>query len=439
MKLFKELNISLEKQELISIIGGGGKTTSMFRLGRELKKFNKKILITTTTGIFIPQQGSYEKLILLEERNENDLKDLPAGITIIGSKIDEEKKKLMGIDKETIDDFFKNKIFDYIIVEADGSKRKSIKAPASHEPVIPSLTTKTVGVIGMDAVHKRIYEENVHRADIFVNVTNSKLGDIIDEDVIYNLIISKMGIFKCSPKNSDRYIILNKVETNERRKVSEKIKYKLLMNNTNIKNLIIGSIGKEAKVTGIIMSSGFSRRMKKDKLLLKLGDKTVIERVIESCVKSNLDDIIIVYRRDGIRDIAIRYNLKTVFNEFAEQGQSESIKLGVNSISEDTDGIMFIVGDQPHLDSKTIDTLLNEFEKNKEKIIIPIYNKNKGNPTIFPVFLKEQFDSLEGDVGGKAIINNNLEKVRYIEIKNYKAGLDMDTVKEYEELKEDFN
>lgn len=438
MKLFKELDISIKKPELISITGGGGKTTSMFRLGRELKKFGKKVLITTTTGIFTPQEGTYEKLILLEE-DENDLNDLPIGITIIGSKIDKKKKKLMGIDVGIIDEFFKNNLFDYIIVEADGSKRKSIKAPASHEPVIPSLTTKTIGVIGMDVVHKRIYEENVHRANIFANLTNSKLGDIINEDVIYNLIISKKGIFKGSPKGSDRYIILNKVETNERRKVAEKIKYKLLMNNINIKNLIIGSIGKEAKVTGIIMASGFSRRMKRDKLLLKLGDMTVIERVIKSCVRSNLDDIIVIYRRNEIRDIAIRNNLKTVFNEFADKGQSESIKRGVNSISKDTEGIMFIVGDQPHLDSKTINRLLDEFERDKEKIIIPIYNKSKGNPTIFPISLKKEFFSLKGDVGGKEIINNNLEQVNYIEIKNYKAGRDMDTVEEYEKLKEDFN
>ena len=45
-------------------------------------------------------------------------------------------------------------------------------------------------------------------------------------------------------------------------------------------------------ITGIILASGFSRRMKADKLLIDIEGSALIERVIKACVDSRLDDII---------------------------------------------------------------------------------------------------------------------------------------------------
>lgn len=188
-------------------------------------------------------------------------------------------------------------------------------------------------------------------------------------------------------------------------------------------------------VTGVIMASGFSSRMKADKLLLKINEITLIERVIAASSQSKLKDIVLVYRRDEVRDIADKYGIKAIKNNNADRGQSESIKLGLSNLSSDSKGIMFIVSDQPFLDSDTIDKIINEFEKNSESIIIPKYNNKKGNPTIFPTYLKDDFYMLEGDVGGKALIDKNPKLVKYVDIENYIAGIDMDTKEEYEKLK----
>ena len=245
MELFKELNISLEKNELISIVGGGGKTTSMFRLGRELKEHGKKILVSTTTAIMKPEKDSYEQLVLLDDSQDLDyelLKNLSSGITVMGSKLINDDKKLKGVDKQVIDEIFKQNIFDYIIVEADGAKRKAIKAPDTHEPVIPTLTTMVIGLIGLDVAYKKLYEENVHRADIFAQITNSKLGDQIDERMIYELLVSKDGIFKSAPLKSRRMVILNKAETKDRIKVANRVVKMVEKNNTYIDKIIVGSM-----------------------------------------------------------------------------------------------------------------------------------------------------------------------------------------------------
>ena len=70
-----------------------------------------------------------------------------------------DKGKLKGIDREFIDKIYQKHLFDYIVVEADGSKRRPIKAPALYEPVLPRETTRVVGLIGLDALGKSITED----------------------------------------------------------------------------------------------------------------------------------------------------------------------------------------------------------------------------------------------------------------------------------------
>lgn len=223
MKLYKYLDINFKKKEMISFVGAGGKTTSIFKLAKELKDKNKKVLITTSTAIYYPDKEEYDELIvdeLIHISNINKIKE--GSITVIGRAVSEENK-LLGLSKEGIYEIHKIEVFDYILVEADGSKRKSIKAPDNHEPVIPINTDKVVGVIGLDCIGKKINIQNVHRPELFCNVTNSKVGEIIDEEKIFKLIINNKGVFKDTPKECKKYILLNKVESEEIKMAALKI------------------------------------------------------------------------------------------------------------------------------------------------------------------------------------------------------------------------
>lgn len=242
MKFYKALNIDLTKKELICFVGGGGKTSSMLRLAKELKEIGKSILVTTTTKIYKPNEKDYDRLIV--EPNQDIVWDgnqmLKGEITFLGQGISSENK-LLGVNKEIIDDLFQKEKFDYILVECDGAKNKPIKAPAFHEPVIPPKAGIVVGVIGLDALNKRINNESVHRPNIFSEIVSGKINEKIDEHKVVNLITSKEGLFKGIPKRSNKYLFLNKAETESRFRYGYKIK-ELLKNNNSIDKIIIGSI-----------------------------------------------------------------------------------------------------------------------------------------------------------------------------------------------------
>lgn len=211
INLCKALAIRPSQRELICFVGAGGKTTAMFRLARELKDGGKAVLVTTTTAIFYPGTDTCDRVILTGDQDVGIFSEaVPASIVCAGNQRTAENK-LAGLDKNFVDTLYQACLFDCILVEGDGSKRRPIKAPASYEPVIPGRTTKVVGVIGLDSLGKDIGETYVHRPVLFCAITGKALGERITEEDVVKLIASPAGLFKAVPPGSQKYVLLNKV------------------------------------------------------------------------------------------------------------------------------------------------------------------------------------------------------------------------------------
>ena len=215
--LLDAFDIQQNGHELISLVGAGGKTTTMFALARVLKSLHKRVLVTTTTNIFYPGKDECDGVIVNGAPAADLFHDLPGGtVTVLGGTVVNERK-LAGVDKGYVEKLHREGLFDCILVECDGSKRKPIKAAAHYEPVVPDNTTRTIGVIGLDAVGQPIDEAHVHRADIFSGVVGRSLGELLDAQAVVELIASPQGLFKGVPEASPRYVLLNKADTGERR------------------------------------------------------------------------------------------------------------------------------------------------------------------------------------------------------------------------------
>ncbi len=187
-------------------------------------------------------------------------------------------------------------------------------------------------------------------------------------------------------------------------------------------------------ISGIILASGFSRRMEQDKLLLPIEDVPVVEWIVRSAVHSRLDECILVYRNTAVRDIGTKHGLRTVHNEYAEWGQSASVKLGVTYAKQSACGFLFLVGDQPFVQPEIINELIVHHDTQPEAILVAAYGGRRGNPVLFPSSLRSELLSLTGDTGGRAIMARMPNRIVEVPFEDNHAGIDIDTPESYRSI-----
>jgi len=262
IQIYEALN--LKERAFISLVGAGGKSTFFNRLAQELSKQKKKIVLTTTTHMFTWQLTPFiKKGNLIEADDEKTMEEKikkyfqltkNREIVLIHDRIKEkEEEKISGPSPFYLDKWWKEGLVDFFLVEADGAAGRPVKAPASHEPVIPSSTTDLVGVIGIDALGLSLQEENVFRSKVFSQLTGLKLGEKIGMEDLSLLICHPEGLFKGAPQDCRCHLFINKVEDSENLKKAEELAFQVLRTcHQRISDIIIGVAGQREVVLELI-------------------------------------------------------------------------------------------------------------------------------------------------------------------------------------------
>lgn len=215
MMLSKLLGVC--KCDVVSITGAGGKTSFMFTLAEELRA-SAKILVTTTTKIYVPSEPLYDYLHIGNEKTASRVSPQSCGIYVLGQSINEDNK-IIGYDENVLNEIFP--AFDYTLIEADGAKEKQIKGWNKNEPVICSKTTITAGILDISVIGEIVSEKIVHRVERFCSITGACQGESISVQHLVRLITHEDGLFKGSAGN--RVLFINKVENQEQALLVEKL------------------------------------------------------------------------------------------------------------------------------------------------------------------------------------------------------------------------
>ena len=231
----------INNKDIITIIGAGGKTSLMFSASSLLRN-DYKVLVTTTTHIYIPDNNLYDKIIMLtdfeNENYNNILQNNKNGVYVIGSHI-VNNSKIKGLTFDMLDKI--TPYFDVVIIEGDGSKEKSLKGWNDNEPVIYPKTTKTIGIVDISSIGIDINEENIHRVDKFLEIINDYSNNKVNIEHLEKLILNEKGLFKFS--KGEKILFINKIEDiNKRKNALNIIKDIKNENQSYIDKFIYGSI-----------------------------------------------------------------------------------------------------------------------------------------------------------------------------------------------------
>jgi probable selenium-dependent hydroxylase accessory protein YqeC len=228
---------------VLSLVGGGGKTSIMFHLARQLASAGKRVLTTTTTKIFYPTAEQNQRVLvdpdpaaILRQISHNFSGHITAAAEPLA-----DGTKLKGFSPEIIGLFAESGCFDWILVEADGSARRPLKASAEHEPVIPAGSSVLLAVAGLEILDRPLSEEIVFRSSLAADLMGITEGDPISESALARLFSHPLGAFKGAPDQTRRFIFLNKADDLKRREAAARIASLLRQNPQPVaESLLVG-------------------------------------------------------------------------------------------------------------------------------------------------------------------------------------------------------
>lgn len=182
-------------------------------------------------------------------------------------------------------------------------------------------------------------------------------------------------------------------------------------------------------ISAILLAAGQSKRMGKSKLLMPFGQSTMIEQTVDNLLGSAANEVVVVLgdRAGAVKRLIAERPVKLAINPDYEQGMSTSIVAGLKLVDRRTGAVMIALGDQPLIDSQTINRLIAGFLSHDKGIAIPTYRGERGHPVIFDVKYWRQMLTLDGDVGARQIVQKNPDDIIEVAVDCEGIQIDIDT------------
>jgi len=157
----------------------------------------------------------------------------------------------------------------------------------------------------------------------------------------------------------------------------------------------------EPRISAVLLAAGLSRRMGGDKLLIEHGGKTMLQRAADLLSSLPVDEKILVTTRARLDALRLPYGVTVAINARPEEGQSRSVRLGLELASGEW--YFFMLADQPGLEIADLRELIEYAGLYEGKIIYPAIDGNPCTPALFSSRFRTELLALSGDVGGRAV------------------------------------
>lgn len=208
------VSLRLRERELIALVGGGGKTTSLAALGSQL---GGRTVLTTTTKMGRDQLGRFATL---DAPSDDELRDaLRGGPVVVRTRTD--GHKAIGVEPTACDRWFADSsLVDNVVAETDGSRTKPFKAPRPLEPIIPTAATTVLAHIGADALG-RVIADQCHRPLRVAGVAGCSPYERLTPARAAAVLLDERGSRKNVPTTARFVIVVTKVESSNQRLVDD--------------------------------------------------------------------------------------------------------------------------------------------------------------------------------------------------------------------------
>jgi molybdenum cofactor cytidylyltransferase len=445
----------------LALVGAGGKTSALAALCEALQP----CIAAATTHMGDWQVAFAHRHVVWEPRDTA----LPRGValtddvTLVTGPAETAIRRLRGLslDQAAV-------LLDWtrthdrpLIIEADGSRQRPLKAPASHEPPIPASVDVVVIVAGLTGIGHPLDDAHVHRPERFTSLSGCAPGESITADHVARVLRHADGGQKNIPAAARRVVLLNQADSPELQALGADVA-RLLM--THVDTILVAGLraphsgaivpdliarpvfAAYERVAGTILAAGSSSRLGRPKQLLDFKGRPFVRAVAEAALASGLTPVQVVTgdHADAMAEALKDLPVTLVHNPAWREGQAASIRAGVAALPANTGATVFLLADQPHVPPALIRALTEAHALGLFPVVAPVVGDRRGNPVLFDRVTFPDLLALTGDVGGRAAMARiqmapgGHEAVRLVPWPDDRILLDVDTPEDFRRLTDRF-
>ncbi len=423
--------LGLGRGDVVAVAGAGGKTTLLRALADEGRSAGLRVLLTGTTHT---GPEAFGELVLEAEAGElraavKAALERGGAATVLGRRVREDKLEGLAPDRVSA----LRELADLVLVESDGARRRLLKAPAEHEPVIPSCATALVAVASLEALGRPLDAATVHRLERVLEATGRPEGSAVDGFVMAGALAS--GYPARRPPGGRLLAFLNAAEGELARAAAVTIAARLVPPY----DAVFAGSARAARaqrmpvVHGMVLAAGGSTRMGRPKMLLPLDGAPLVARAVWPLLEAGLSRVVVVVgaEADGVRaalpsDPAV----VAVANPRWQAGMASSLRVGLAACAP-ADAVVVALGDQPSVTGAVVTRLLAAASGGP--LVVSTHEDRVVHPILFGRELFAELEALEGDVGAREVVRRHL--ARAVRVAG-EAPRDLDTPDDYRDALE---
>jgi len=211
-------------------------------------------------------------------------------------------------------------------------------------------------------------------------------------------------------------------------------------------------------ISAIILAAGKSARMGQNKLLMKWGNVTVLEKVIQTIQSAGIEDIVLV-TTPGIANQFTSFDLRLTINETnsemltsiqvglqvlapsafgtSPKSATETLEDSENHIngfgggSDEVEATLITLGDQPQIEERSVRSVCEAYQKSKSNLVVPSYQMRRGHPWLAARPLWNELLSMKAHQSPRDFLNAHADEIEYVNLDTPTILQDLDTPEDY--------